>query len=806
MNSRFHSLFKKEIKSFFGSLTGYLAIIVFLLMNSLFLWVFPGNYNIPENNYATLDGLFSLAPWLYLFLVPAVTMRLLAEEKKQGTLETLLSRPLGSFTIILGKYLAGLALVLFSLLPTLLYFLSVYLLGNPVGSIDTGGTWGAFIGLFFLAAIYVAIGLFASALTDNQIVSFIAAMAFSFVFYLGFEFIGTSGVPYFLEKFFTWMSINEHYLSISRGVIDLRDLVYFIGITVLFLLAAQAVLSPGKFSFKRKKNELKWAALVVVLFILFSNYFFRIDLTADKRYSLSPVSREIAGKLEFPVEAELFLEGELPPGFRRLQQAVAEKIADFNAYSSRKIRLKITDPYQIGNTEKRNAFFKSLAEKGIQQTDIRQRTEQGVSTKLIFPGAMIRYGDKEVAAGFLKNSPGFSAEANLNHSVEGIEFELANALNKLISGEKKGLAFLTGHGELNQYEVASITNSLAPDFFIGRITSGELFAAPEKYKVLIIANPEKPFPEPDKLAIDQYIMRGGRVMWLIDPVNVSLDSLSNGFMTVALPRDINLGDQLFRYGVRLNSDLLQDVVCSKILVNTAPLGSQAKFTPENWYYSPLLTPSDNHELSRNLNFVQSEFVSSIDTVSGDSKIRKSVILSTSPYARIVKTPTGVSLQNINNPPARELFNTAFIPAGILLEGKFTSVFKNRMVSEYGFSESEIINESPPVKMIVIADGNLIANKVNYSGGEPKILPLGFDRVTNQTFGNSEFLINALQYLADDTGLMQLRNRSFKLRLLDQVRLREEKFFWQWLNVLAPVFLVITFGFGYNLIRRRRFSR
>ena len=213
-----YSLFRKEIKTFLGSLIGYLVIGFFLLITGLFLWVFPGVYNIPDNGYAILEGLFLLAPWVYLFLVPAITMRSFADEKRTGTIEILLTHPVTDFQLVLAKFFAGLTLVIFSLLPTLLWFLSVYLLGNPVGSIDVGATWGSFIGLFLLAAIYVAIGVFASSLTDNQIISFIMAMGISFVFYLGFDFVASSGVPYIIEQILSWFSINTHYLSISRGV------------------------------------------------------------------------------------------------------------------------------------------------------------------------------------------------------------------------------------------------------------------------------------------------------------------------------------------------------------------------------------------------------------------------------------------------------------------------------------------------------------------------------------------------------------------------------------------------------------
>ncbi len=802
-----YSLFNKEIKIFFGSLTGYLALLVFLLVAGLFLWIFPGNYNIPDNGYATLEGFFSLAPWLYLFLIPAITMRFIAEEKRGGTLEILLTRPLTDLKIILAKFLAGLVLVTFSLLPVLLWFLSVYLLGNPVGSIDTGATWGSFFGLYFLAAIYLSIGIFSSSLTENQIVSFILSMALSFVFYLGFDFIASSGIPYLLEQVFGWMSINNHYLSASRGVIDMRDVIYFTGMTFIFLWLTRAFLRKGKSKQKRFRRETLIIFLILtILFILSGNFLYRIDLTSDKRYSLSPVSAEIASELEEPMEIELYLAGRLEPGLRKLQQEVFEKIAVLNAYAPENIRLRVTDPYSIGNTQKREAFIGELMEKGIRPTTFRQQTDQGVSTRLIFPGAIIRYNGKETAVNFLKYNPDFSHEANFNHSAETVEFELINAFQKLMRNRRSTVAFLEGHGEADRFQVYDFTTAISEDFRVIRTDTEGLASAPAETDILIVANPEKAFSERDKYFIDQYIMQGGKVIWLIDPVEVSLDSLSTGHTTMAFPRDLNLSDQLFRYGVRLNYNLLQDVDCARIRVNTATPGNPPQFTLHPWYYSPLLVPSDDHPMSRNLNRVLAEFVSSIDTISGNPEVKKSVILSTSPYARTVQAPSIVSLRNIDNPPARELFNQSFIPAGVLLEGSFISIFRNRMTESLGIPNATVIGQSPPTKMVVIADGGMILNQVDYSTNPPRIQELGLDRASGQVFGNREFIINAVLYLNDDRGIMQLRTRTQQLRLLDKVRLREEKPFWQWLNVLVPLVLVAFWGILYNLSRRHRFAR
>ena len=802
-----YSLFRKEIKTFLGSLIGYLVIVVFLLVTGLFLWVFPGMYNIPDNGYATLDGLFLLAPWVYLFLVPAITMRSFADEKRAGTIEILLTHPVTDFQLVLAKFLAGLTLVAFSLLPTLLYFLSVYLLGNPVGSIDVGATWGSFIGLFFLAVIYVAIGVFASSLTDNQIVSFIMAMGLSFVFYLGLDFVASSGVPYILEQLLSWFSINNHYLSISRGVVDLSDMVYFTGMALFFLYITGILLRKGNLKLRKTKINLTiFTVSLLAVFFVSTNFLFRADLTSDKRFSLSDVSKEIASDINGIIEIEFFLEGELEPGLQKLQREVFEKIAVLNAYSPKPIRLKIIDPYGFNNSQKREEFQNQLIEKGIKPISFSRKTDQEVSFRYIFPGAIIRSGEKEAAVNFLKNNPDFSYEMNFNHSIESVEFELINAFQNLTRAKKSTIAFLEGHGEFNQFEVLDFTNALASDFNVKRLTTLSIQADPLAIDVLIVAGPKEPFSEKDKFIIDQFVMRGGKVVWLIDPVQVSLDSLSSGYQTFSFPREINLDDLLFKYGVRLNYELLQDVDCAQLMVNTAPAGNQAQWTLHPWYYSPLLIPVDNHPLSRNLNRIYTEFISSVDTVSGNKNLKKSVILTTSPYARRVKSPSSVSLENIKNPPARELFTQAFIPVGVLVEGEFTSVFENRMIENLGITVTDFQTKSKFGKMVVIGDAGLIANKVNYSQQPPQIQELGYDRVSKQTFGNKEFLLNTIYYLNDETGIMQLRSRTVQLRLLDKVRLREEKSFWQWLNMVVPLVLVLLFGVVYNVIRRHRYSR
>ena len=533
-----------------------------------------------------------------------------------------------------------------------------------------------------------------------------------------------------------------------------------------------------------------------------------MDFTTEKRYTLSPQSLELVKKIHYPIESEILLAGDLPPGLIKLQKATIEKLRDLKTYCDQPFKILITDPYDlIPPGIDRKKYIENIISSGIMPVNLRINTERGVTTKTVFPTLVLRSGNNEIIVNLLKNDPGLRDEENLIRSVEQLEYEIARGLKLLFQEKKENIAFLTGHDELEEIQVHDISTTLSESFNIQRITSSALLSSPDSFKAVIIANPLKPFPEKDKFAIDQYLMNGGRMMWLIDPVSVSLDSLSNGMSTLAFPRELNLDDQLFRYGIRFNRDLIQDVDCQQLRVNTALEGQPPRYTMAPWYFSPLLEPSQTHPIGKSVNRVSTEFVSSIDLVDENESMKSIVILTTSPYARTNQSPMMVNLAMIDAPPARNLFNKQNIPTGVLKEGKFTSVFKNRMINELGIPVgTKMVTESKPSKMIFISDGALIANKVTFSGGKYIPLPLGYDKVTNITYGNKEFLVNSINYLCDDSGLMLLRSRTMQMRLLDKVKLREEKTFWQLVNVLLPVLISLSGGLAFSFMRRRRYSR
>jgi ABC-2 type transport system permease protein len=549
-------------------------------------------------------------------------------------------------------------------------------------------------------------------------------------------------------------------------------------------------------------------SLVLINFV--SNIvFMRIDLTADKRYTLSPATIEVLEEADDIIHIRVYLDGDLPVGFRRMRTAVREMLDEFRVVAKMKIHYEFIDPSDIEDSGMRDEFYRQLYDKGLRPTNI-EITESGGgrSQKMIFPGALVTYKGMEMPVNLLKNNPALHADQNLNNSIQGLEYEFVSSFHSVLYPETKKVAFLEGHGELDEMLVAGVTDAMARyyDIFRGSINENDLRSL-DDYQALIIAKPQTPFSETQKYIIDQYIMNGGRVMWFIDPVAIDLDSLTYASEAIALARDINIDDLLFRYGVRVNPNLVMDINCLLIPVNVALAEEQARFVPAPWYFSPLLEGNEGHPVTRGLNYVLAEFASVIDTVETSAEISRSVLLRTSGATRVLNAPLMVSLEMAQMQPDRRNFNLSNQPVAVMLEGKFNSAFANRMVSGIiGREDNSFRETGDPTRMLVVSDGDIIRNDVSVSGGVPEPLPLGYDRYSRQTYGNQEFVMNALNYLLDETGLMELRTRELQLRLLDRSRVREQKTRWQLINMMVPLLFVIIIGLFYNHIRKRYFAK
>ncbi len=556
--------------------------------------------------------------------------------------------------------------------------------------------------------------------------------------------------------------------------------------------------------------------IIVAVNVLGSFFFARFDLTTEKRYTLTDTSKELLGSLDDVVFIKVYLDGDMPAGFRRLRDRTRETLDEFRAFSGNRIEYIFINPSEGVDEKSRNDLYRQLAKQGIAPTNIQIKGKDNVEQKLLFPGAILTYKGREVALQLLKSQMGAAPEQMLNSSIEDLEYEVTNAIRKAASERTDAIAFIEGHGELTARQTADMAKQLAEYYRVDRVTlngrinsltdrvetGGEAKVKP-KYKAIIIAKPDSTFSDRDQFIIDQYVMHGGRVLWLMEPVFCNMDSLQYAPSTLALPISVHLEEMLFKYGVRVNTDLIQDARCASIPGPSGYVGSQLQWALQPWVFFPLIIPQSDNPIVRNLNGIKLEFASTIDTISV-AGIRKTVLLSTSERSRVLRTPVRVSLETMLQEPKPEQFNMRNMPVAVLLEGEFGSVFKNRLPPQILDSREMAYREKGvPTKMIVVSDGDVIRNHVNPDG---TYLPVGFDRFSQQLYGNGKFLLNAVNYLCDDVGMTSIRSRALEIRLLDRKRVEAERNAWQAVNVALPIVLLFLFGIGYAYLRRRKYAK
>lgn len=532
----------------------------------------------------------------------------------------------------------------------------------------------------------------------------------------------------------------------------------------------------------------------------------RLDLTEDKRYTLSKPTGKILSGLKNDIFIQVYLDGDIPIPLKRLKRSVKEVLDEFRVASGRRIDYEFINPASGNSQKQRDAQYQALISKGINPVNLQAGDEEGGSVrKIIFPGMIVNYNGIELPVNFLKNNSAVPYEQNILNSMEGLEYEIIQAIATISSDTIRKVAFLEGQNEIPEIGVADITINMAKFFTIDRGAIGGKPGVLDNYSAVIIAGPEKEFSEKDKLVLDQYIMNGGKVIWCVEEVNVNSDSLIHG-ETVALYRPLNIEDQLFRYGVRVNPSVVQDLECAPIRLTVVSGGNQ-QIESALWVYYPLLTPVSSNPITRNLNKVKGEFVNYIDTVGLDPAIKKTILLTTSSFTRTLTPPVLIRLKETEIIPDEKSYNRSKLPAAVLLEGVFPSSFRNRMTENLIQDKSfKIKTESVNTKMIVIADADIIKNEVRRVGQSETPYPLGQDLVTGQLYGNRDFLINCLNYLVDDNGIMELRSRELKLRLLDRTRIKNERLKWQLINFAGPVLIVILAGLIYNYFRNKIYTR
>jgi len=546
---------------------------------------------------------------------------------------------------------------------------------------------------------------------------------------------------------------------------------------------------------------------LIIINLVFSQTFYRLDLTREKRFTISKPTRELLRSLHDNVYFAVYLEGDLPAEYKKLQKAITEMLDEYNSYSGNRIKYDIVDPFNQPNDSITRDFLKTLVQSGLQERELAQRSMEAATHKVIFPGAMVFYGDRSAPLNFLpaQKSVGENTDQVVNSGIATLEYNLSNTIRKLAEVYPKRIVFIQGHDEFVPIQVGDMGMTLQDQQFqVEFMDLPSRYYIPKEVSVAIIAGPRETFDEKDKFKVDQYIMNGGRVLWIVDPIHASLDSLLPPIKEAEITYDypLNISDQLYTYGVRINNDLIQDVECAGI-----PFGRD--FRP--WFFYPVLLSPNNHPINKHLDPVLGMFVSSIDTIR-TAGVSKTIILSSSARSRLAFHPVNVNLGLTQLPMTDAFFNKKNIPVAVLLEGEFNSVFRNRLSEQFitqTYRDSlglEFRETSIPTKMIVISDADMIRNEVASQGGEYRPLPLGYYRYgSGYTFANKDFILNCIDYLTDQQGLIVTRNKEFKIRPLDREKVKTQRVKWQMVNLLLPIGVVLVFGLVFMAVRRRKFG-
>jgi ABC-2 type transport system permease protein len=570
----------------------------------------------------------------------------------------------------------------------------------------------------------------------------------------------------------------------------------------------------------KKQNIIELALLLIVIILvnLVGKYaYHRFDLTQEKRYTVSKGTKKYLGELKDVVYLKVYLgDNNLPAGFNRLQKATRELLDEFKIYGKKNIEFEFVNPSESPDQKTRREVYDALAKDGVQYFNVQSQKSDGSNTQqVVFPGALLTYRQhgqeySRVVNFFQGNLTGNFNDASINKSIETLEYEFITGIRTVSRENTPTVGLIEGHGELDQYQIARFARAIGDFYIVKRIEIGEKINALDGCQAIVIADPKTKYSEKDKFIIDQFIMRGGKVLWLVDAVKVDLAPLASQNETMGeINSVVNLGDIIYSYGARINSSLVQDIQCALMPVNVAAEGAdQPKWQLAYFPFFPLIMGRDDNAISRNINPVKFDFVSPIDTVGEDPKVHKSVLLTSSSQSRIIRSPIRVSTDIFSEKPDPSKFSLQYLPVAVMMEGEFTSHYKNRLMQDFiNNSAFKVFDKSAvPTKMIVVADGDCARNVVTLKEGKYMTQPLGWDQATKTTFGNREFLLNCVNYLLDDSGVMSLRNREVKVRLLDRIKITKERGFWRAVNVGLPVLLVVVLGLAYLFVRKRKYSK
>ncbi|HUR29837.1 MAG TPA: gliding motility-associated ABC transporter substrate-binding protein GldG [Saprospiraceae bacterium] len=547
--------------------------------------------------------------------------------------------------------------------------------------------------------------------------------------------------------------------------------------------------------------------ILIIVYMLSQWIYTTVDATEERRFTLAPATKELLKNLDERIYISVLLDGKFPAGFKRLQESTEDILRRF-AQVSPEITYNFENPNE-GTIEEVNERRKQLASEGLIPTQLRITDNAGASSQYIYPFAIVHFGNRRISVSLLQDDiPGADKDVIINNSISLLEYKIADGIQKVRRSNQLIVAFTKGQGELTRLQTASIEKDLENSYAVNRIDMDSIVQIPPEIRIVIIAKPTQPFSEVQLFMLDQYIMNGGNVMFLIDPLNVSLDSIGQNKNYIPAPFNLGLDPLLFKFGARINPNLVLDLQSTKIPMVVGMQGDKVQTELFPWYYHPLISSTSDHPITKGLDRIQLEFPSSVDTVQTKSGVKKTILLRSSQYSRIQLTPVRLNFDILREAPDPKLFNKGPQNFAVMLEGSFESMFQNRLVAEqYEVLKQagiEYKGQGEHAKILVVTDGDIIKNLVNNSTGETA--PLGYNKYENMTFtGNRDFILNSLEYMLDESGVLEARSKDIKLRLLNTVKAGEEAVQWQLLNILGPLALIMFVGLAYQFFRKRKFG-
>ncbi len=547
------------------------------------------------------------------------------------------------------------------------------------------------------------------------------------------------------------------------------------------------------------------AAILLCVNILASYFHSGIDLTKEKRFTLTAPTVKLLKEMKEVAVVDVYLKGKFPAELQRMQEAVRERLKSFKDIAGNKIIYRFIDPLEGKTDDEQKQIVRDLYQKRIQAMPLNRKDDEdgGYSMKIFFPYALVQYNGKEMPILLLENAYGRSAQEQISYSEANLEYKFANAINRMNRRDDPRIAYIVGNDEQLGVETLDMLTSLHRYYVLDTVDLTQELQISLAYDAVIISEPATKFTGPEKLKIDQYIMKGGHVLWHVNSLNASIDSLiAHPPQFIAMEKGLELDDILFKYGVRINNDLVEDM--QNIPLPRTIDGGSIEMHP--WVYFPRLSPTADHPIVKNMDFIMTKFSNSIDTIRSPN-IKKTVLLQSSKYSRVSRAPVRVSLSMMSFPLKNEMFNNPYRPVAVLLESKFQSAYKGLLAPEYLRLMDSL---KLPFKaacdsensMIVVSGGKIFSNDYTTKDG---VLPMGYYKHTGEYFANKDFLLNCLEYLTDRSGVLEARSKEVRLRLLDNARAKDEKATWQFVNVGIPIAIILVFASAYFFFRKRKYE-